>query len=172
MPRWGRKCASPLLVSLFFFDFGRGLLTQRFVKPGAGISPVPRRGSAQLDQLSARLVHERQPFKSIVEGDQLLIARMVRNGEVIQIDALPAAAALEAFFVARVVEEDAPHCFRGRREEMSPAVPEWLRLISIGENKLKASITKRRPGLINVALLVSETTVSSTTATQFLRRLP
>src|SRR5262249_23937223 len=53
----------------------------------------------QLDKLGTRLVFAREPFKSLIECEEIVVAGVFHDGQAVQVEAFPVSAPLEAFFV-------------------------------------------------------------------------
>src|SRR6185369_881645 len=91
---------------------------------------------AQLDDFGLAGVVSGEPVERFVDGERLLlVARRCGDLQFRHIDMFRAAAALLAMFPARALDEDSPHGFGSRGEEMR----------SIG----KDSIAQAKPGLVH-----------------------
>src|SRR5262249_19704388 len=103
---------------------------QHLVQPSPGIGPAaicrsPRQTEgygrlverqpgeeAEVDQFRARRTLLGQPPQGLVDGDEVLVRGIIHDGQVVQVDALPAAAAIEAALLLGAVDEDAAHRLR------------------------------------------------------------
>src|SRR5262249_34257904 len=106
-------------------------------QPGAGEGPVALGGAqrnveglrrllereageeVELDELGHARLLSVEVFQGFVESDQLLVRRRADQLVLEQIDALPVAAALEAFLRARLLDQDAAHRFRGGEKKVA-----------------------------------------------------
>src|SRR5262249_55016500 len=73
----------------------------------------------ELDEMGHARLLSVEAFQRFVEGDQLLVRRCVDELVVEQINALPVAAALEAFLRARLLDQDAAHPFRDGEKKVA-----------------------------------------------------
>ena len=78
---------------------------------------------AQLDQLRLRLVLLREFNQRLVDGQQSVVVPTRGEVDVFERLALPVAAAFDAAFAPRVLDEDAPHGLGRRGEKVSAVVP-------------------------------------------------
>src|SRR5262245_31245195 len=77
----------------------------------------------KLDQLRHTRLLLAELRERFVEREHLLVGSIAGQIAVEQIDALPVAAALEAFFLAGVVYQNAAHGLGGGQKEMAAVVP-------------------------------------------------
>jgi hypothetical protein len=87
---------------------------------GGGLVAGQAREEPQLDQAGLERVQGGQPRQRFVEGQQFLVGR--RGGDVVEVEALQAAAAFLGLLAAGLVDADVTHSRRRRREEMAAVV--------------------------------------------------
>ncbi len=150
-PLWG-AIALPLLARMYVRakdlpaiypqhrpEFEAQLAAEHVPKPGSGVSPllagevdgdsqcsrdllVPQAGElAELDHLGRDRVFLRQPTEGVVQGQEIFIR--VGGRRVDQVHPTKVAAPLLPRLPPRGVDQDAPHGFGRRGEEVAPAVP-------------------------------------------------
>src|SRR5262249_36589137 len=78
---------------------------------------------AKRDQLTGHLIESGEPDQGIVECHELVRGDRGRRVELLEVHSLPVAPALLAMLAACPLDEDSPHGFGGRREEVTAALP-------------------------------------------------
>ncbi len=77
----------------------------------------------QVDHFGGLGVDGGQLFQGLVKGKQVLAGRHGRDQAIIQLDSLVTAALFEPALVPRVLDQDATHGPRRRREEVTFSIP-------------------------------------------------
>jgi hypothetical protein len=97
--------------------------------------PQPRK-ETEPDQLGARGVLARQFFEGLVQRQQVAWRRFHGDFNVIEIDLMAVAITLQTMLLARPVDQDPPHCFRGGGEKMTARVP-MPRLLCVHQPQIR-----------------------------------
>src|SRR5262249_28827518 len=138
MPRFGHKPASKTSEVLRLPKFGLRP-AKLIVEPGAGKSPLPLGGplcqsqrlrgllqaqdgeATQLDELGGRRILLVQTSQRLVQGDQLFVIGVERDGNLFQVDALAISAPFESLLVTSPVDQNPAHGLGGGGKEMPAA---------------------------------------------------
>src|SRR5262245_2929143 len=121
---------------------GSAVRTLQFLEqPGSGVGPQEVGGTgrnaqgpgclvarqtgekAQLDELGRSRIGSRQLVQELINFEKVIARLLAKGGGLVQVDADPLAAALDAALAAGLLDQNTAHRLSGRCKEMPPAVP-------------------------------------------------